>query len=789
MELFFPIRDRASGTSPRALEPPNGLASHIRERALDQVDAHDAKMPSGGNGGKPPRATEGVGPSSQGSTPQSSVPPSAGHSRQASWSIAEDPGTYRRSTSSVDFTDLAGAGAMPPPPARPPSRGAPASAGGAVPVNSSNPPSRPISRSGTESEQLSAMVHVPKGSLEVGNVIVAHDKLVSSGALGLIPGGAASAKPRPLGPKAWLKMDEEGACTAVSIEKHRLASMLRVPMRDLRMLEPNFSNSYSAAILCRERCIVLHLEQVRLLITAEEVYLQDGRNSSVTKYLPELQRRLLMRKLKLMDSHGVPNFDTPPDRSSRAYESDTEPSEPPSEKESPERVTKRGESLESQKPDPLLKTKKPDPTDTDEDVSVRAGRTRLEAVGMRRSASSEELGRIAATKTEAVGKSGKSPLGPGVGSGSSKDDRSNAPSSPRKPRSPKNHHSGVIHEEGSLRRALSIQRGGDAPRQEELPFELIALEVALEIVCNSLEAEQRETVTEAKAGLEGLRKKVNTNNLERVRRVKSRVTRLTGRVAKVREEIKRYLDDDSDMRDMYLTRRLLAELFGGAEARGGGMGGMGGEHGAQTPGGGIVKGHHHDSPRFSVTHARAMRRSSVNLESKLDSALLNRGGERPGLGDKDPGGVKDGFEMGGVVFDDAPAAGGYYEEEEEWVDPKDEDKDLQEVEDLLETYFTHIDSTFAELQALDEYIDDTEDFVNIELDSQRNQLIKLELVLTTATLFMTMYGVVASVFGMNVRNGAEDSKASFVVINVVCSVCTVLAFVLAVTYIRYKRIM
>ena len=143
--------------------------------------------------------------------------------------------------------------------------------------------------------------------------------------------------------------------------------------------------------------------------------------------------------------------------------------------------------------------------------------------------------------------------------------------------------------------------------------------------------------------------------------------------------------------------------------------------------------------------------------------------------------------MGGVLFDDAPA--GYYEEEEEWVDPKDEDKDLQEVEDLLETYFTHIDGTFAELQALDEYIDDTEDFVNIELDSQRNQLIKLELVLTTATLFMTMYGVVASVFGMNVRNGAEDSKASFVVINVVCSVCTVLAFVLAVTYIRYKRIM
>ena len=62
-----------------------------------------------------------------------------------------------------------------------------------------------------------------------------------------------------------------------------------------------------------------------------------------------------------------------------------------------------------------------------------------------------------------------------------------------------------------------------------------------------------------RASLAGLRKKVDTFNLERVRRVKSKVTRLTGRVAKVREEIKRYLDDDSDMRDMYLTRKALVE--------------------------------------------------------------------------------------------------------------------------------------------------------------------------------------------------------------------------------------
>ena len=116
---------------------------------------------------------------------------------------------------------------------------------------------------------------------------------------------------------------------------------------------------------------------------------------------------------------------------------------------------------------------------------------------------------------------------------------------------------------------MSIDSG---KRQEVLPFELIALEVALEIVCNQLESEQRDIAMEVRSGLEGLRKKVSTANLERVRKIKSRVTRMTGRVSKVREEIKRYLDDDSDMRDMYLTRKLLAELFaagGGGEMNAG----------------------------------------------------------------------------------------------------------------------------------------------------------------------------------------------------------------------------
>jgi hypothetical protein len=43
------------------------------------------------------------------------------------------------------------------------------------------------------------------------------------------------------------------------------------------------------------------------------------------------------------------------------------------------------------------------------------------------------------------------------------------------------------------------------------------------------------------------------------------------------------------------------------------------------------------------------------------------------------------------------------------------------VENLLEAYFMYIDIAHQKLQAIGEFIDDTEDFVNLELDYSRNR--------------------------------------------------------------------
>lgn len=73
----------------------------------------------------------------------------------------------------------------------------------------------------------------------------------------------------------------------------------------------------------------------------------------------------------------------------------------------------------------------------------------------------------------------------------------------------------------------------------------------------------------------------------------------------------------------------------------------------------------------------------------------------------------------------------------------DESESHEAVENLLESYFMQIDSAYDRLEAIGEYIEDTEEYINIELDSSRNRLLRLEIVLTAGTFGIAMFGLVA----------------------------------------------
>uniref|UniRef100_A0A2P2K377 Magnesium transporter CorA-like family protein n=1 Tax=Rhizophora mucronata TaxID=61149 RepID=A0A2P2K377_RHIMU len=95
------------------------------------------------------------------------------------------------------------------------------------------------------------------------------------------------------GSRSWIKIDQDGNSKVVELDKATIMRHCSLPSRDLRLLDPLFI--YPSTILGREKAIVVSLEQIRCVITAEEVFLMNSLDGCVVQYKSELCRRLQTR--------------------------------------------------------------------------------------------------------------------------------------------------------------------------------------------------------------------------------------------------------------------------------------------------------------------------------------------------------------------------------------------------------------------------------------------------------------------------------------------------------------
>ncbi|KAH7577625.1 hypothetical protein JRO89_XS01G0277200 [Xanthoceras sorbifolium] len=225
----------------------------------------------------------------------------------------------------------------------------------------------------------------------------------------------------------------------------------------------------------------------------------------------------------------------------------------------------------------------------------------------------------------------------------------------------------------------------DTGEENEFPFEFRALEVALEAICSFLDARTRELETDTYPALDEL-------------------------TSKVRDELEQLLDDDDDMADLYLSRKLAV---------------------ASSP----VSG----------------------------SGVLNWFPNSPTIGSK-------------ISRTSRASAATTHEE-----------NDVEELEMLLEAYFMQIDGTLNKLTTLREYIDDTEDYINIQLDNHRNQLIQLELFLSSGTVCLSVYSLVAAIFGMNIPyTWRTDHGYVFKWVVIITGIVCASLFSIIIFYARHK---
>lgn len=257
---------------------------------------------------------------------------------------------------------------------------------------------------------------------------------------------------------------------------------------------------------------------------------------------------------------------------------------------------------------------------------------------------------------------------------------------------------------------MNVQHDIEATEEDESPFEFRALEVALEAICSYLAARTLELETAVYPALDMLTSKISSRNLDRVRKLKSQMTRLTARVQKVRDELEQLLDDDDDMADLYLSRKLAG------------------------------------SSPVSGSGAASWFLASPTIGSKISRA------SRASI----------------ATF-------------------RGDENDVEELEMLLEAYFGQIDSTFNKLTTLREYIDNTEDYINIQLDNHRNQLIQLELFLSSGTVCLSIYSLITAIFGMNIPytwNNGHGYMFKWVVI--ISAIISAVLFIFIISYARFK---
>ncbi|PKI71391.1 hypothetical protein CRG98_008250 [Punica granatum] len=244
------------------------------------------------------------------------------------------------------------------------------------------------------------------------------------------------------------------------------------------------------------------------------------------------------------------------------------------------------------------------------------------------------------------------------------------------------------------------------------PFEFVALEACLEAACSCLENEARTLEQEAHPALDKLTSKISTLNLERVRQIKSRLVAITGRVQKVRDELEHLLDDDEDMAEMYLTDKLVQEHLEGSSTS------------SMNEGEGVE-----DEVVPSDMEERIGAEISLEEHGNPEAYEGDHLFHTPNVLRRDSHGTQISTTCSAIS----------------------KDLDVEELEMLLEAYFVQIDGTLNKLSTLREYVDDTEDYINIMLDDKQNHLLQMGVMLTTATLVVSAFVVVAGVFGMNIH--------------------------------------
>jgi magnesium transporter len=290
-----------------------------------------------------------------------------------------------------------------------------------------------------------------------------------------------------------------------------------------------------------------------------------------------------------------------------------------------------------------------------------------------------------------------------------------------------------------------------------LPFELLVLECAMHELGLVLDNETIALEREAAPCMEKMLQSVQAEELAEGRRIKEKLNALILRLEAFTEAISSILEHDESLDAMCLSKLKVMELVRGDDI--------------STTAAPDDDNENESAPRMG---GAATTQTTTTKKSSKKAQFITRVISNPT----------------GMTMNEEKEYDPENEEEFETIDSTNEEDghEHEGAEALLEAYFMHSAATQKRAHALKDLLQNTEAVSSMILDRQRNELIKIDLVVSAALFACSIVSVAGSIFGMNLQSNLETKSGFFVGVIVVTSTLAAASFLFIIFYCSRKNL-
>ena len=290
-----------------------------------------------------------------------------------------------------------------------------------------------------------------------------------------------------------------------------------------------------------------------------------------------------------------------------------------------------------------------------------------------------------------------------------------------------------------------------------LPFELLVLECAMHELGLVLDNETIALEREAAPCMEKMLQSVQAEELAEGRRIKEKLNALILRLEAFTEALSSILEHDESLDAMCLSKLKVMELVRGDDI-------------SAT----AAPDDDNENESAKKMGAAATTQTTTTKKSSKKAQFITRVISNPT----------------GMTMNEEQEYDPENEEEFETIDSTNEEDghEHEGAEALLEAYFMHSAATQKRAHALKDLLQNTEAVSSMILDRQRNELIKIDLVVSAALFACSIVSVAGSIFGMNLQSNLETKSGFFVGVIVVTSALAAASFLFIIFYCSRKNL-